>query len=151
MENSIVTKIFKGISIIIMLAAVVFIALVWYHGDAAFESGPGLREKVLDPFIYTAYVAVGLCALTAVLFPIFFIAMNPKSAVRVLIALAVVVIIGFIAYSMATNQLSLETLEELQTTQLISKRVGAALIGTYIIGGLAVLSLIVSGISNLFK
>lgn len=151
MENSIVTKIFKGISILIMLVAVVFIGLVWYHGDAAFEAGPNLRESILDPFIFTTYIAFGLCIITALAFPVVFIAMNPKSAIRVLIVLAVIVIIGFISYSMATNQLSLEDLETLETTTAISKRVGAALIGTYVIGGLAVLSLIVSGISNLFK
>ncbi len=76
--------------------------------------------------------------------------MNPKNAIKILVILVGLVIVGFIAYSMATNSFTMLELQTLETTESVSKSVGASLIFTYIVGGVAVLAVVYSGISNIF-
>jgi nucleoside phosphorylase len=52
---------------------------------------------------------------------------------------------------LASNSFNIVQLEELKSTAEVSKAVGAALYFTYIVGGLAVVSIIFSGIAGLFK
>jgi len=147
--NKIVNLIFKVISWILMALAAVFIVLVWYHGDEAIEQS--LQAQVLDPFMITAYVALGLAIATAIIFSIISVAMNPKNIVKIAIILAGLVLLGVVTYNMAGNAFTDVELQKLDTTELVSKQVGAALYYTYIIGGLAILATIYASIAGLFK
>jgi hypothetical protein len=98
-----------------------------------------------------AYVAFAITAFLTILFPILFMVQNPKNALKLLVVLVGVFVIGFLCYSLASNTFNVVQLEELKTTAEASKAVGAALYFTYIIGGLAVVSIIFSGIAGLFK
>ncbi|MGM0565318.1 MAG: hypothetical protein ACQESX_01055 [Bacteroidota bacterium] len=147
--NKIVNLIFKVISWLLMALAAVFIVLVWYHGDDAIEQS--LQAQVLDPFMITAYVALGLAIATAIIFSIISVAMNPKNIVKIAIILAGLVLLGVVTYNMAGNAFTDVELQKLKTTELVSKQVGAALYYTYIIGGLAVLATIYASIAGLFK
>ena len=147
--NKIVNLIFKVISWILMALAAIFIVLVWYHGDEAIEQS--LQAQVLDPFMITAYVALGLAIATAIIFSIISVAMNPKNIVKIAIILAGLVLLGVVTYNMAGNAFTDVELQKLDTTELVSKQVGAALYYTYIIGGLAILATIYASIAGLFK
>ena len=147
MDKTILT-IFKIISLILIIAAVVFQVLVLYQGE---DNLTGPAAGILDKYILLSYIALALTAFLAILFPILFIIQNPRNAIKMIISLAVLAVIGFACYSVATTEFSFERLEELKTTSEIEKVVGASLFFTYIIGGLAVLSIVYSGISNLFK
>lgn len=147
--NKIVNLIFKVISWILMALAAIFIVLVWYHGDEAIEQS--LQAQVLDPFMITAYVALGLAIATAIIFSIVSVAMNPKNIVRIAIILAGLVLLGVVTYNIAGNAFTDVELQKLDTTELVSKQVGAALYYTYIIGGLAILATIYASIAGLFK
>jgi len=147
--NKIVNLISKIISWILMALAAVFIVLVWYHGDGAIEES--LQAQVLDPFMFTAYVALGLAIATAIIFSIISIAMNPKNIVKVAIILAGLVLLGVVTYNMAGNAFTDVELQKLDTTELVSQQVGAALYYTYIIGGVAILATIYASIAGLFK
>ena len=132
-----------------MALAAIFIVLVWYHGDEAIEQS--LQAQVLDPFMITAYVALGLAIATAIIFSIVSVAMNPKNIVRIAIILAGLVLLGVVTYNIAGNAFTDVELQKLDTTELVSKQVGAALYYTYIIGGLAILATIYASIAGLFK
>lgn len=147
--NKIVNLISKIISWILMALAAVFIVLVWYHGDDAIEES--LQAQVLNPFMFTAYVALGLAVATAIIFSIISIAMNPKNIVKVAIILAGLVLLGVVTYNMAGNAFTDVELQKLDTTELVSQQVGAALYYTYIIGGVAILATIYASIAGLFK
>ena len=147
--NKIVNLISKIISWILMALAAVFIVLVWYHGDDAIEES--LQAQVLNPFMFTAYVALGLAIATAIIFSIISIAMNPKNIVKVAIILAGLVLLGVVTYNMAGNAFTDVELQKLDTTELVSQQVGAALYYTYIIGGVAILATIYASIAGLFK
>jgi hypothetical protein len=77
--------------------------------------------------------------------------MNPKSGKTVLIGIVGFVVLFFIANSMASGNIQGEVFETFNITEATSKFIGAMLNMTYILGILAVLSIIYSGISSIFK
>jgi hypothetical protein len=104
--TKVINLIFKAISYMLMALAAVFIALVWAKGDDAIENSMSLQAQVLDPFMITAYAALIIGLASAVIFSIVSIAMNPKNAVKVVIIIAGLVILGVITYSMAGSELA---------------------------------------------
>ncbi len=141
--DKIVLNIFKVVSLILIALAAVFQIIVLYKGDDA--------SSVIDNFITTSFVAFGIAAVLAIVFPIIFIGQNPKNALKLLAVLVGFVIIGFICYSIAGNAFDNIRLEELKTTASVSRIVGAGLYFTYIVGGAAIVAIIFSGISGVFK
>jgi len=138
--------VFKVISFILIAVAVAF-QLIILFGDEE-----GLAESsIVDNFMRTSYIAFGIAAFLSILFPIIFIIQNPKSLIKVVGGIIGVGVLGFICYSVAGNTIPALELEVLKTTAEISKLVGAALIFTYVIGGIAILSIIFSGIAGIFK
>ena len=144
--DKIILKVFKVISLVLIGLAVVFQVIVLIKGEDGL-----VDSSVLDNYIRLAYFAIIITAVLAILFPILFMVQNPKNSLRLLGVIVVFGIIGFICYSLAGNDFSVIRLESLETTEQVSKSVGAALIFTYVIGGLAVVSIIFSGIAGLFK
>ena len=144
--DKIILNIFKVISLILIALAVIFQAMVLYQGDDA-----AAASSLIDNYITTSFVALVIAVLLAVIFPIIFIGQNPKNAIKVFAVLAGFVIIGFICYSIAGISFNNIRLEELKTTATISRIVGAGLYFTYLTGGLAIVAVIFSGVSGLFK
>jgi len=142
--DNLLKNIFKGVSIILIIIAAAYQIAVFYQGDA-------LSNSVLDGYFWVAYIAFGLSALLAILFPLIHIFANPKEAVKSLIGFAVILGLGFLAYAIADNTFTPLQLEKMKTTAEISRMVGAGLIYTYIILTLAVLAIIYASISNIFK
>ena len=141
-----ILNVFKVISLILIGLAVVFQIIVLIKGEDGL-----IGSSVVDNYIRVAYVAFAITAFLTILFPVIFMIQNPKNAVKLLVVLGGLVVIGFICYSLASNSFNIVQLEELKSTAEVSKAVGAALYFTYIVGGLAVVSIIFSGIAGLFK
>lgn len=141
-----ILNVFKIISLILIALAVVLQVVVLIKGEEGL-----IGNSILDNYIRLAYVALIITVVLAILFPLIFIVQNPKNALKILGSLVVLVVLGFICYSVATNTFNIVQLENLETTAETSKMVGGALYFTYIVGGLAVVSIIFSGISGLFK
>ena len=145
MDKTILT-VFKIISLIFIALAVIFQIVVLVKGEDGL-----VGSSILDNYILLGYAAIGLTAFFAFLFPVISMIQNPKNSLKILGTLVVLVIIGFVCYSMAKNTLGIEQLEQLKTTAEISKMVGASIYFAYVIGGLAVLSVIFSSVSGFFK
>jgi hypothetical protein len=141
-----ILNIFKIVSLVLIALAVVFQAIVLVKGEDGL-----IGNSILDNYIRLAYVALIICSVLAILFPILFMVQNPKNALKMLAGLVGFVIIGFICYSIASNSFNVVQLETLKTTAETSKIVGAGLYFTYIIGGIAVITILFSGLSGLFK
>lgn len=147
----VINLISKVISYLLMAIAIVFIVLVWVRGDEAITGDLSLQAQILDPFMTTAYVALGLAVAAVLLFSIVSVATNLKNAIKVIIIIAGLVILGVITYSMAGNDFDAVKLQKLDTTAEVSRQVGAALYYTYIVGGLAILVTLYASIAGLFK
>ncbi|MCD6180031.1 MAG: hypothetical protein J7K39_09025 [Bacteroidales bacterium] len=142
--DNLLKNIFKGVSIILIAIAAIYQIVVFYQGDA-------LSDSVLDGYFWVAYIAFGLSALFAIIFPIIQILANPKEALKSLIGFVVIVGLWFAAYALADNSFTPMQLEKMKITVETSRMVGAGLIYTYIIFALAVLAIIYASISNFFK
>ncbi|MCD6091755.1 MAG: hypothetical protein J7J72_09670 [Bacteroidales bacterium] len=142
--DNLLKNIFKGVSIVLMSIAAIYQIVVLTQGNSPSES-------VLDGYFWVAYIAFGMAAFFAILFPIIQAVSNPKDAVKSLIGLVVVVALGFVAYALADNTFTSIQLEKMETTIQTSRSVGAALIYTYFIFALAVLAVIYASISSIFK
>jgi len=145
MDKTILT-VFKVVSLVLIGLAVILQLIVLMKGEEGL-----VGSSVLDNYALLAYVALGIAAFLAILFPIIFMIQNPKNALKVAIGIAGFVVIWFICYGIADNTFDIVKLEKLETTASISRTVGAALYFTYIVGGLAVVSIIFSGIAGMFK
>jgi len=148
--DKIIIRIFKILSVIIMILGVVFFVMVLMNADVL-ENDLGIQSKVLDPYANLMYITLIITAVLAILFPLAHAIMNPKQLLRFVAILALLVVCGFVAYSMATNTFDIVQLEKLQTTATESRIVGAGLIFTYFMAGLTVLSLIVFSVFSIFK
>jgi len=149
--EKLIYNITKGLYILFGLSGVIFIVWVWIVGDKAMEDDPVLAGNIMDPWITITIGGLIFTSLLALVGPVINMVSNPKNAIKMLIAIGGLVIIGFVCYSFATNTFNIVELETLETTAEVSRSVGAALIFTYIIGGLAVISIVFSGLAGLFK
>jgi len=149
--DNILKKVFYGVSIILILIATAYQIAVLYLGDDAFELGESAAETALNGYFYVTYIAFGISLFFALLFPVIQMASNPKGAVKTLIMIGIAVVLWFVAKGMATNQFSPEYLEKMKITAETSVTVGAGLIFTYFVFGVAILAIIYASISSLFK
>jgi len=151
MEKNITIRVFRIVSIVLILLAAVFIILIWSQSETAMREDTVLQGRILNPYFITAYVALGTCILLALIFPIFNIVTQPKNTKRVLIGLGALVLIGIVSFAMSGNEFDALQLRALNITETGSRQIGAALIGTYIIAGASVLAILYAEISNYFK
>jgi hypothetical protein len=133
------------------LSGVIFVAWVWIVGDSAMEDDPALGSRIMNPWISITIGGLIFTSLLALVGPVISMISNPKNAIKMLIVIGGLVIIGFVCYALAKNTFDIVQLESLETTAEVSRSVGAALFFTYIVGGLAVVSILFSGIAGLFK
>ncbi len=150
-SEKLIYNITRVLFILFALSGVFFVVWVWVVGDKEMVANPDLASSILSPWITITIIGLIFTTLLALVGPILNMIQNPKNAVKMLIIVGGLVVIGFICYSLAKDSFTAIQLEELRTSTEISKSVGAALIFTYIVGGLAVVSIIFSGIAGLFK
>lgn len=151
MEKNLTVRIFKIISLILILGAVIGIVLVWAQSEAAMKDNIGLQNRILNPYFAIAYIALGLCIILALLFPIINIISQPKNAVPVLIGIGVIVVLGVVAFAISDNEFTTLQLRAYKVSESGSRQIGAALIATYFIAGASILAIVYAEISNLIK
>jgi hypothetical protein len=94
-------------------------------------------------------IVLGVAA--AIIFPIIFIVMNPKNAIKIVIVLVGLLALAGLSYVFASGSIEGAVYEKFEVTASSSRMVGGALILTYVLAGLAVLAIVYSSISKMFK
>ena len=150
MENTII-KITRILSYVFMVLAAIFLVLVWAYGDDVIETNLKVQGNVLSLGFISTYLLVGLCAIMAIGFPIFFILRNPKTAIRVLIILGSFIAVAAITYALSSGNIEGDVYQKFEITSPGSKRIGAAIVLTYILGIGAIVAMVWSGISSIFR
>lgn len=105
----------------------------------------------LDPFIILTYVSAGIATFFALAFPLSSLIVNPKKG---LIALGVVAAFGIlfaISYYFSTGETDAPYYKAFNIDYTWSRLIGASIFLTYLMGGLAVLSLLGTWIIKFFK
>lgn len=114
----------------------------------------GIADVTMQTFMlhfYYTYVLFAVAAVVSIVAPIIYIVLNPEKAKSVLIGLAGFLVLAGISFLLASGSTEGAVYENFEVTEAGSRRVGAGLIATYILGIMAVLSIIFSGISKIFK
>lgn len=138
----------KYLSIIRIVLIVISVAIV----AAAFLTQGSAPEPNVDAMLRWTYAMVGIATLSAILLPLVNIAKNPKSAVRSLIGVAIVAVIVLIAYSLSdATPIYTPGNTEGYTDALELRLSDTGLITTYFALGIAIASIVVTEVYNLFK
>ncbi len=127
------------ISIVLMLVGIIMWIMLAYDNE---------NEGLIGTFVAYGKWIVVIGFVLAVLSFFMSLVVNPSSIKSVLIGLAAVVIIGGISYALADGTV-LDSYKDVDETT--SKLVSTGLNSFYIIGLLAVLSVVYSGVARILK
>lgn len=154
MNNNMILKVSRIVSIVFMAIGALFIILVLAKGDTAMHE-VSAQDSILNPFFIFSYVILGLAAVLAIVFPIAYAISNPKMAIRGAIVVALFVVLFGISYFVASDTVSTtqiaKAVEEGRINASGIRLVGAGLIATYILTAAAIITLVYASISKLFK
>lgn len=139
MKDKVATILRIFLTVLLAISAVLFIIF--------YSTGEGFTSVVLS----WAYILLVITALVTIIFPIAYIISNPKSGKTVFVGLAGFAILFVIAYSLASGNIQGDVYETFNISEATSRFIGGMLNMTYILAILAVLSIIYSGISSIFK
>ena len=129
------------IGLFVIFAASVFLFILFYING----------ESMANIVLYWAYTLLALTVILIIFFPIRFFIKNPRKGVTFLIVLAGFIVLFGISYLFASDATTAVIYEKKHITANISRFIGAGMIMMYILAGIAVISLIFTGIINAFK
>lgn len=97
------------------------------------------------------YALLGVTILATLIAAFSNILFNPKGSLKVLIILVIMAVVAIISYVFSTNEFTSAQLEKMRITETTSKLVGAGLLFTYFLAAVAILAIIYSAVSRIFK
>lgn len=133
-----ILKIFLGV----LLAVSAILASIFYFWQG---------ENFTNTMLTWTYILFGLTAVFTIAFPVVYLIMNPRKGKSVFIGIVGFIVLYLISHGLASGDIAGNVYEKHNITETTSRFVGAMLNSTYILGALAVLSIIYSGISSLFN
>ncbi len=139
-----------------LLSVSVIMIIAFYFGGTdsiTFASGKEYAyPSFTDNMIYWTYALFGVALITSLAFPIINMATNLKSAKNTLIGVVALGVVVGLAYVLASDALpTFHNAEKFNITESISKNVGAMLFTSYLLGGIAILGILLSSFSKSFK
>lgn len=139
MKDKVATILKIFLAVLLAISAILFI--IFYSKGEEFTS----------VMLTWGYILIALAALITILFPLVYIIMNPRKGKTVLFGLLGFIVLYLISNALASGSIQGEVYETFKITEAISKFIGAIMIMTYFLAGLAIVSIIYSGISSIFK
>jgi hypothetical protein len=147
-------KLSKVISIFlyVLLGVSVILGIFYYTGGNTEASATAVYPEPVytEVFLIWAYILAGLATLFAVGFPLIRAIMNPKSAKKGVLPLLLGLVIIFIAYQFASDDV-IKMVKETESDPFVLKYAGTVLITTYLLAGIAIVSILYSEIEGIFK
>ena len=137
----------------LMGVSLVLVAIFFFGGFIEGTEGTSIAEPLItNTILRWAYILFIIAAFFSLAFPLVFIAGNLKSAKR----LGIVIVIGAVLIFISNRLASDEVLNLIQYTGPDNvpgtlKTAGTFIIFTYILGVVAILSILYSAISNLWR
>jgi uncharacterized protein (DUF58 family) len=128
-----------GLFVVLTVSLILF-ALFYING-----------ESMTDTIMYWAYILFFITVALLLAFPIIYFINNPKQGVKFLITLVGFVALYGISYALASDSANTPIYEKNEISANVSRMIGAGMIMTYIVGGIALVGLVFAGISKVFK
>ena len=153
-----------------VLVVVIFLVSIFSEDATTLEAltsdtVKGPEKYATSAFDFGLYASIGLVIvafIAAILFGLFQVATNPGGSLKGLIGAAILIVICFVCYSVANNDISQESLaiqnsiNKFETDQETTfdggtlKFISEAIIASLVLIGLSILSLIAFGIRGIF-
>lgn len=109
-----------------------------------------MAEFVSTYGLYAAYILIGLAVLLAIILPLISAFSNPKSLIGTVGGIVLIAVIFFIGWSISSDEVT-NVYTRFGITEASSKMVGGALISMYILIGLALISILFSEVTKIFR
>ena len=151
-----------------VLITIIFLAAIFSADDTTRElllandkSPEAYETGIFDFGITISVILIGLAFLVAIVFGVIQMASNPKGSLKGIAGLVVLVIIGFVAYSVASGEANdpeiqnaitkFETSQEATISPGNLKFISASIVTALVMLALSALTLVVFGIRGIFK
>ena len=141
-------KILKYIALVIGVIGLILWGRVLMAGDDAIENSADVQASVVTPFLYVAYLVFAIIVLLVLFYVIKgLFAGNIKRTLMAVGAFILVVVIAYLLTDGVETQLSDGTMLSANANHWV----GAGLVTFYMLAGIAILLMVVSGIRKLIK
>lgn len=151
MSSNLVNLIVKIITWVLMGLSVVMAVVFFFRISKA---TPEQEAFVAEPYIVWAYILFGIAAFLSIIFPIVNFALNPKNAVKALFGIAALGLVFLIGYFMSDTTPIITAVSATNpdfSDPSVLRFADTGIIATYILFGIAVLSLLLTGVRSLIK
>ena len=137
----------------LMAASLVFVAWFFFGGFIEGTEGTNYAEpNITEAILKWTYVLLGITLAVTIIFPIFFMFTNLQSLKRLGVVILIAAVLIFVSYQLADDKvLDLVAYSGPDNVPATLKIVGTGVIFTYILGVAAIVSILYSSISNIFK
>lgn len=109
-----------------------------------------MDSGIIEIFLYVTYLLIGVAVVAAIVLPLINAAGNPKALMRSGMGVIGLVVVFFIGYAVSGGDL-LPTSVENGVTESGQKMIGGLIIMTYILTVLAIIGIVVAGVTKSFK
>ena len=137
----------------LMAASLVFVAWFFFGGFVEGTEGTNYAEpRITEGILKWTYILLGITLAVTIIFPIIFMFTNLQSLKRLGVVILISAVLIFISYQLADDTvMDLIAYSGPDNVPATLKVVGTGVIFTYILGVSAIVSILYSSISNIFK
>ena len=123
-------------------------------GVGQFDTTPTVEElyptSIFDFGLYSSYFLVIICALAALLFPLYYAATNPKSAIVGVASVGAILVVFGIAYAMSSSEIT-TSMKEFDVNPGTGRFIGAAITTTMVLAIGAIVAMVIGEIRAFIK
>ncbi|MHA6278746.1 hypothetical protein ACXYMT_01065 [Salinimicrobium sp. CAU 1759] len=141
-------KILKYIALVIGVIGLILWGRVLMAGDDAIENSADVQASVVTPFLYVAYLVFAIIVLLVLFYVIK--GLFSGDIKRTLMAVGAFILVVVIAY-LLTDGTETQLSDGTMLSASANHWVGAGLVTFYLLAGIAILLMVVSGIRKLIK
>ncbi|MEX0811839.1 MAG: hypothetical protein WD048_06455 [Chitinophagales bacterium] len=106
---------------------------------------------MVDAGLYLAYALIGIAALASFIFPLVYVARNIGDAKKSLLGVGVLLLVLGLTYAFSSGEFYFKGIEKFDMTESGIKRVSAGLNSFYVLVVIAIVAVIYSEVSSIFK
>jgi len=110
-----------------------------------------MNETLINTGIYVTYALLALTVVGILLFSLWQVVKNPAGAKSALAGIVALVVILLVSYGISTGSDLEIYAQKLEVAAETSQQVGTGLLVFYVLGALAILSILYSEITSIFK
>jgi len=138
---------------LLLAISLVLVGLFFFGNYVPGTAGTPMEEPLItNKILLWAFILLIIATAVALLFPLAFLAVNPKNAIRPLIILVLIAVFVFISYLLASDEvLYMPAYNGGDNVPAVLKKAGTGLILAYILAIGALASILFTEISKIFK